>query len=344
VLASRWMLSRTRAPGLSSVPPRPRQPRPPAPRSANPARTCPPRTAGGNVTDDDSDRVLCHLTAALVDLSRSRLDGPATRHLRSVGSAHPGRARRRRLSPGGRRGPRRIVCGVAARCPRPARSPQQLGRLGRGELHTSRSASGGSRWIDCGWVTDMSVGASGRDEYDVWIVGGHHARPARFSGFLPQFRGQPWPDPSTRHPRSRERPGTRQPRWWTVSTASGNNGRSRLSAIGSRHPVTAPATSDPSDRSPRSQRWTLDIDVSLLQRAGLDVRCRAPPPTTVYPAWAQGSADIAQRHSAPAPQRLPPGGDHGEHRPTLTQDLHGRKRCPSSVSTRSGIPSGTWTG
>ena len=66
VLASRWMLSRTRAPGLSSVPPRPRQPRPPAPRSANPARTCPPRTAGGNVTDDDSDRVLGHLNAALV--------------------------------------------------------------------------------------------------------------------------------------------------------------------------------------------------------------------------------------------------------------------------------------
>lgn len=133
MLASRWMLSRTRAPGLSSVPPRPRQPRPPAPRSANPARTCPPRTAGGNVTDDDSDRVLCHLTAALVDLSRSRPDGPATRHLRSVGSAHPGRARRRRLSPGGRRRPRRIVCGVAERCPRPARASHKLGRLGRGE-------------------------------------------------------------------------------------------------------------------------------------------------------------------------------------------------------------------
>ena len=295
MLASRWMLSRTRAPGLSSVPPRPRQPRPPAPRSANPARTCPPRTAGGNVTDDDSDRVLCHLTAALVDLSRSRPDGPATRHLRSVGSAHPGRARRRRLSPGGRRRPRRIVCGVAERCPRPARASHKLGRLGRGELHTSRSAGGGSRWIDCGWVTDMSVGASGRDEYDVWIVGGHHARPARFSGFLPQFRRPTVAGPvdqtsaiagGTRDQAAPVVDGVdREQQQRQVQAVRDASAAGQPVAIGSRHPVTAPAKSDPSDRSPRSDRRPLDIDAGVLQRAGLDVRCRAPPPTIVYPAW-----------------------------------------------------------
>ena len=45
-------------------------------------------------------------------------------------------------------------------------------------------------------------------------------------------------------------------------------------AIGSRHPVTAPAKSDPSDRSPRSDGRPLDIDAGLGQRAGLDARCR----------------------------------------------------------------------
>jgi len=55
-------------------------------------------------------------------------------------SAHPGRARRRRLSPGGRRGPRRIVCGVAARCPRPARSPQQA-RPSRPRRNSTRRAA-----------------------------------------------------------------------------------------------------------------------------------------------------------------------------------------------------------
>ena len=243
-----------------------------------------------------------------------------------------GRARRRRLSPGGMRGPgeslRRCgalsAAGVLTSAARPS---------GRGELHTSRSASGGSSWIDYGWVTDMSVRASKRDEYDVLIVGGHHARLARFSGILPQLgrptvagpfdptsaiaggtrdQAAPVVDGVDREQQQRQVPAVRD------ASAAG-----RPTAIGSRRPVTAPGTSDPSDRSPRSDVRPLDIDAGLLHRAGLDARCRAPPPTIVYPAWAQGSADIARRHSAPPPQRLPPGGDHGEHRPTLTQTYMG---------------------
>jgi len=62
-------------------------------------------------------------------------------------------------------------------------------------------------------------------------------------------------------------------------------------AIGVRRPVTA-ARSDPSDRSPRSERRLPDINAGLLQRAGLDARWRAPPPAIGYPIW-HSSADIA---------------------------------------------------
>ena len=141
----------------------------------------------------------------------------------------------------------------------------------------------------------MSVGASGRYEYDVLIVGGHQARPARFSGFLPQFRRPTVAGPFD--PTSAIAGGTRdqaapvvdgvdreqqQPQVHAVRDAAAAG---QPAAIGSRRPVTAPATPGPSDRSPRSDRWPLDIDAGVLQRAGLDARCRAPPPTIVYPAW-----------------------------------------------------------
>ena len=253
MLASRWMLSRTRAPGLSSVPPRPRQPRPPAPRSANPARTCPPRTAGGNVTDDDSDRVLCHLTAALVDLSRSRPDGPATRHLRSVGSAHPGRARRRRLSPGGRRRPRRIVCGVAERRPRPARASQQarpsrprrtphaaqrqrrqqVDRLRLGDRHErGRVRTGRVRRVDCR--------RSPRATRAFLRIPAPIPRPTVAGPFDPtsaiagatRDQAAPVVDGVDREQQQRQVHAVRD------ASAAG-----QPAAIGSRHPVTAPATS-----------------------------------------------------------------------------------------------------
>ena len=131
MLASRWMLSRTRAPGLSSVP------TPSAPATS------------ATIGQPGKDMSAAHGGR---ERHRRRLrprPGPPHRgpgRLVSVATGWacntspqvrricaPGRARRRRLSPGGRRGPRRIVCGVAARCPRPARSPQQLDRLGRGE-------------------------------------------------------------------------------------------------------------------------------------------------------------------------------------------------------------------
>ena len=146
----------------------------------------------------------------------------------------------------------------------------------------------------------MSVGASGRDEYDVPYVGGHHARPARFSGFLPQLRRPTVAGPFAVVPTSaiagatRDQAApvvdgvTREQQQRQVQAVRDASAAAPPAAIGSRHPVTAPAKSDPSDRSPRSDRRPLDnIDAGLGQRAGLDARCRAPPPPIVYPAWAQ---------------------------------------------------------
>ena len=120
--SSLWMMSRMRAPGLSSVPTRS------APAtSATIGQPGKDMSAAHGGRGRHRGRLRPRPGPPQRGPGRSRLDGPATRHLWSVGSAHPGRARRRRLSPGGMRGPRRIVCGVAARCPRPARSPRQLG-------------------------------------------------------------------------------------------------------------------------------------------------------------------------------------------------------------------------
>jgi len=75
-------------------------------------------------------------------------------------------------------------------------------------------------------------------------------------------------------------------------------------------------------------------------------RCAMPRTTTDdrVPGLGTGpltSPDGKQR----APTATVPARRRSRRTPTNTDaDLHGRKRCPSSVSTRSGIPSGTWTG
>ena len=287
-------MSRTRAPGLSSVP----TPSAPA-TSATIGQPGKDMSAAHGGRERHRRRLRPRPGPPQRGPGRSRLDGPATRHLRSVGSAHLVGARRRRLSPGGMRGPRRIVCGVAARCPRPARSPQQLGRLGRGE-------------------TPHVAQRQRRQQLDRLRLGDRHERGRvrtvrvrradcrRSPRATRAFLRIPAPIPAANRGRTLRRDPTsaiaggtrdqaapvvdgvdREQQQRQVHAVRDASAAGQPAAIGSRHPVTAPAKSDPSDRSPRSDRRPLDIDAGLPQRAGLDARCRAPPPTIVYPAWAQ---------------------------------------------------------
>ena len=72
-------------------------------------------------------------------------------------------------------------------------------------------------------------------------------------------------------------------------------------------------------------------------------RLRAPPPTTVYPVWQ--TAAKSPGGAARPPHTNVAARRRSRRTPTHTDaDRHGRKRCQASVSIRSGIPSGTWTG
>ena len=123
----------------------------------------------------------------------------------------------------------------------------------------------------------MSVGASGRDEYDVLIVGGHHARPAGFPGFPPHFRrptvAGPFDPTSAIAGATRDQAAPvaddvdREQQQRQVHAVRDASAAGQPAAIGSRRPVTAPATSGPSDRSPRSDGRPLDIDAGLPQRS-----------------------------------------------------------------------------